>query len=126
MAPASRCAGADFTLWLAEDAIWLTVFDQAAAQSPEVGRGRLCPLARGRCEHQAELPGANPHHASSPSTAWRRTSSFFTGSDPAKWRADVPAWGGVRYVELYPGIDLELTGEQGRLVPRLVARPART
>jgi len=32
-------------------------------------------------------------------------------------------WGGVRYVDLYPGIDLELTGEQGGLAPRLATRP---
>jgi hypothetical protein len=32
-------------------------------------------------------------------------------------------WGGVRYKDLYPGIDLEITGENGRLVQRLVARP---
>ena len=35
----------------------------------------------------------------------------------------MPAWGGARYVNLYPGIDLELTGEQGELVPRLAVRP---
>jgi hypothetical protein len=32
--------------------------------------------------------------------------SYFIGADPEKWRADVPVWGGVRYHELYPGVDL--------------------
>ena len=35
----------------------------------------------------------------------------------------VPVWGGVRYKDLYPGIDLEITGENGQLVQRLVVRP---
>ena len=50
--------------------------------------------------------------------------SFFTGSEPAKWRADVPARGGVRYVNPYPGIDPQLTGQQGWLLSRLAARPS--
>jgi uncharacterized repeat protein (TIGR01451 family) len=32
-------------------------------------------------------------------------------------------WGGVRYVGLYSGVDLELMGENGQVVPRLVAHP---
>ena len=31
--------------------------------------------------------------------------------------------GGVRYVDLYPGVDLELSGEHGQMVPKLAARP---
>ncbi len=58
--------------------------------------------------------GANPHprldtHVSYP-----------LGDDPAKWRTDVPVWGGVRYVDLYPWIDLEV-GERRGL--RLIAHP---
>jgi hypothetical protein len=35
----------------------------------------------------------------------------------------VPVWGGVRYVNLYPGVDLELTSEGGQMVQRLAAEP---
>jgi hypothetical protein len=31
-------------------------------------------------------------------------------------------WGGVRYKDLYPGIDLEITSEKGQMVQRVVAR----
>ncbi len=41
--------------------------------------------------------------------------SYFTVADPAGWRANVPAWSGVRYSDLYPGIDLELGSENGTL-----------
>jgi len=43
------------------------------------------------------------------------------GNDEDKWRSNVPVWGGVRYKNLYPGIDLELTSENGHSVQRLVA-----
>jgi hypothetical protein len=135
--------GRDLTLWLAEDAMWLTVFSQSAAQShtspaPQspwvqasprspgetVGSGdALTALAKDGVNIKLSFPGANPHPRIEPFNRLETHVSFFTGRDPAKWRADVPAWGGVRYVDLYPGIDLELTGEQGQLMPRLAARP---
>jgi hypothetical protein len=52
--------------------------------------------------------------------------SYFRGSDPAGWQSDVPVWGGVRYVDLYPGLDLEVTGENGRLRLRWVVKPEAT
>jgi hypothetical protein len=48
--------------------------------------------------------------------------NYFLGNDPAQWRAHVPVWAGVRYVDLYPGVDLEVTGEAGRWSWRLVVR----
>lgn len=46
--------------------------------------------------------------------------SYYRGNDPTSFHAGVPVWGGVRYVELYPGVDLEMTSQEGRLVQRLV------
>ena len=51
------------------------------------------------------------------------TVSYFLGNDPAGWQAKVPVWAGVRYVDLYPGIDLEVGGDGGQVTPWLVARP---
>lgn len=45
--------------------------------------------------------------------------SYFVGEDPAKWRAAVPVWSGVRYVDLYPGIDLEVSVRQREDAMRL-------
>jgi hypothetical protein len=40
-------------------------------------------------------------------------SNYFTGSDPAGWHTDVPQYERVKYVNLYPGIDLVLYGRGG-------------
>ena len=46
--------------------------------------------------------------------------NYFLGNEEDKWRSNVPVWGGVRYKNIYPGIDLELTSENGRSVQRFV------
>ncbi len=49
--------------------------------------------------------------------------SYFIGNDPAGWRSDVPVWSGMSYVDLYPGVTLEVSGEGRELAWRLTARP---
>lgn len=36
--------------------------------------------------------------------------NYFRGNDPAKWRANVPTYGQVKYEQVYPGIDLVFYG----------------
>ena len=67
--------------------------------------------------------GANPHPRLEPFDRLDTVVSYFIGNEPEKWRPDVPVWGGVRYVDLYPGVDLEITSEGGQMVQRLAARP---
>lgn len=57
--------------------------------------------------------GANPHVCLEPLETLETHVSHLIGNDPSKWRTDVPVWGGVRYVHLYPGIDLEVSGRGG-------------
>lgn len=42
-------------------------------------------------------------------------SNYFLGSDPMGWHTDVPQYGRVKYVDLYPGIDLVLYGSGGTI-----------
>jgi hypothetical protein len=42
-------------------------------------------------------------------------SNYFIGSDPSRWRTNVPLYGKVRYRQVYPGIDLVYYGNQGQL-----------
>ena len=39
------------------------------------------------------------------------TVSYFLGNDSVQWHPAVPVYGGMRYVDLYPGIDLVM-GDQ--------------
>ncbi|NPB03617.1 MAG: hypothetical protein GXO39_04295, partial [Thermotogae bacterium] len=39
--------------------------------------------------------------------------NYFKGKDPKKWRTNVPSYKAIAYREVYPGIDLILTGKEG-------------
>lgn len=108
-APGARFAlqGAGGTLFAADDAIWL-----AQAPKDEQSRGANIRLS---------FAGAALHPQLEPFGRLDQQISYFRGSRE-RWRSAVPTWSGVRYRDLYPGVDLELTGADGRLAPRLVAR----
>lgn len=38
------------------------------------------------------------------------TANYFLGNDPRQWHADIPTYAGVRYHQIYPGIDLTFGG----------------
>jgi hypothetical protein len=131
--------GGDRTIWLAEDAIWVTVLETSphppSPPSPlRFGEGKGDTGGRGEVQGvnlRLSFPGANaspgsgqrPHPRLEPFDRLDTVVSYFIGNDPAKWHVAVPVWGGVRYVDLYPGVDLEITGENGQMAPRLVAHP---
>ena len=47
----------------------------------------------------------------------------FIGSDPAKWRTNIPTYAKVVYASVYPEIDLAYYGDQGRLEYDFIVRP---
>ncbi|MCX6032113.1 MAG: SBBP repeat-containing protein [Chloroflexi bacterium] len=108
--------GSTESLWLAEDALWLTL---AAPEPSRALRDDAMPASsaetaiRQGVALRLSFPGANPHPQIE--TFGRQASqiSYFIGSDPARWHAAVPIWQGVRYVDLYPGVNLEITSERG-------------
>ena len=134
--PVSRSGAAGRPLWLAEDAIWLTVVGAKSQGAEEEGataascRLSTCtrvnpePPPRQAVNLRLSFPGANPHPVLEPFDRLETHVSYFIGDDPAKWRADVPVWGGVRYRDLYPGLDLEITGENGQWSWRLIRNHA--
>ncbi len=94
-------------LWLADDALWLTVDGGEQGQSATV---------------RLTFPGADPHPHLEPFGPWETAFNYYHGNDPSRWHTDVPIWGGVRYVDLFPGVDLELTGEGNNWTWRLACR----
>jgi hypothetical protein len=41
--------------------------------------------------------------------------NYLLGSDPAKWRTQVPTYGEIVYQEIYPGVDLRYDGQTGQI-----------
>lgn len=56
------------------------------------------------------LVGANSDATLVPADRQRATSSYFVGSDPAKWQRGLPTYGQVVSEGVYPGIDLAWHG----------------
>src|SRR5213594_974471 len=49
--------------------------------------------------------------------------NYFIGSDPGKWRTNVPLFGRVRYPSVYKNVDLVYYGRHGHLEYDFVIRP---
>ncbi|MBN1921670.1 MAG: SBBP repeat-containing protein, partial [Anaerolineae bacterium] len=127
--------GGNGTLWLTDDALWITVVERSAISDQRSARSGLSPAFPFDRDPESEIenrrgvnlrlsfPNANPHPRLEPFDRLETTVSYFLGNDPDGWRPAVPVWGGVRYVDLYPGIDLEVTSEGGQFVQRLHVQP---
>lgn len=61
------------------------------------------------------LAGANDKSAVAGVDPLPGRSHYLLGSNPAKWRRNIPQFARVRYREVYPGVDLVYYGNQGRL-----------
>ena len=128
-----RTWGAGALLELREDEVILFLPDASKQRVRMTGNGRAWrenlwmshEEERGHELTQLRLKFANasPHPVLQPFRPLKTHVSFFYGRDPAQWQPDVPVWGGVRYVNLWPGVDLVLISQHGRLVTRLEARP---
>jgi uncharacterized repeat protein (TIGR01451 family) len=71
----------------------------------------------GRSEQfvRMKLVGANPEAATAGTDPLPGKSNYVVGNDPRQWRSGIPQFGGVRYANVYPGIDLVFYGNQGHL-----------
>ncbi len=104
--------GGGTTLWLTDDALWVT-FALPSDRSLSTVKGAALRLS---------FPGANPAPRLEPFARQEAVVNYYHGDDPAGWQTRVPVWGGVRYRDLYPGVDLEVGGAAGRLAWRFTGR----
>lgn len=113
--------GRNSTLYLTEEGLQVTLFDSGRGPQSTTG---VDGKSFKQVKHiKLTFVGANPTSHLEPFHRLTTHISYFKGQDPRQWQIDVPVWAGVRYKELYPGIDLELAGQEGRLIQRLVVRP---
>lgn len=83
-------------LWLTEKGVWLT---QEDAERGQVTAIRLT------------FSGASDHPQLVPFGARETVFNYYHGNDPTAWVGGAPVWSGVRYVDLYPGVDLIIAGD---------------
>jgi hypothetical protein len=70
-----------------------------------------------------KIVGANPD--ADPTSVDRQPGivNYFVGNDPNQWHANIPTFAGVRYDEVYPGIDLAYYGNNGQLEYDFIVSP---
>jgi hypothetical protein len=114
-------------VWLCEDGIWLSIFNFSAMGSRDLSELNNASRAKSnviKLDHlggvnlKISYPGANPNPIIEPFDRMETHISYFIGRETTKWYSNIPVWKGMRYKDLYPGIDLELTIEEGKLVQR--------
>lgn len=120
------------TIWLTQDAIWITLLQPTSDDSQG---GKIIESAESNwiledtIDHESiagtrvniklSFDGANPSPQLQPFNKLETSFNYYLGSDPRKWHDNVPAWGGIRYKNLYPGVDLEITGDNNQWAWRL-------
>ena len=120
--------GGSGTTWLAEDAVWISLLEPATEEDDASQELQLlseqmpAETSHKGVNLRLSFEGANAHPQLEPFGPSETVVSYFYGDDPDKWLPDVPVWTGVRYVDLYPGVDLEISGEAGSWGWRMVAR----
>jgi len=70
-----------------------------------------------------KLVGANPEPGIRGLEELASKSNYFIGNDPSKWQTDVPNYAKVRYMSVYPGVDLAYYGNQRQLEHDFIVSP---
>ncbi len=121
------------TMWLAEDGIWITVVEPRQEETSRqvdkalnpgarwTSEGNEDPAPRSGVNIKLSFVDANPPLRLETFDRLETIVSYFIGNDPDQWLPDVPVWGGMRYVDIYPGVDFELGGSADGFAWRLVA-----
>jgi hypothetical protein len=112
------------TIFLTDDGATLAMTRQEMA--PGITRGSADPrdslkllASRGRkvrtCALKLAFDGMNTKASPRGIVRLPGATNYLVGSDPAKWHSGIPNFERVKYSSLYPGVDLEFYGTNGRL-----------
>lgn len=115
------------TIWVQDGVIWITLMPPSARPVHEFGSAQHTAASAHDPQPGAHLRlsfvGAESDLHAEPFAPLPTRVNTLRGNDPRRWQTNQPVWSGVRYPNLYPGIDLVIAGEDGRLRPHLVAAP---
>jgi hypothetical protein len=98
--------------------LFLTATEAVLSLNPQSTKTNEASAAEERQKStvlRMKVVGANPSPQISGLDKLSGKSNYFIGSDPAKWRTNVATYSGVKYSDVYPGIDLVYYGIQGQL-----------
>jgi RHS repeat-associated protein len=120
-----RVRGSGVEMRITKNEIWITLLDgQPAADAinrPRFFDEELNPAIQG-VHLRLAFTDANPSPDVVGFDRLDTVISYFFGNDPDNWYPDVPVWGGVRFVDLYPGVDLEISSAAGKWGWQFVVR----
>ncbi|GAB4287695.1 MAG: hypothetical protein Fur0025_21390 [Oscillatoriaceae cyanobacterium] len=82
-------------------------------------------MAAGETSALVELtfPGANPSPIVAGKDLLPGVANFISGNNPSQWWTDVPTYESLVYQDLYPGIDLIYSGQEGQLKSDFILDP---
>ena len=109
--------GRGYTLFLTKDEAVLAMQKPEARSQKSEEERRPLSVVRGQLPSDVlrlRLVGANAAAKVAGLDELPGKSNYFIGNDPKKWRTNVPTYGRVRYESIYPGVDLDYYGKQGR------------
>ncbi len=67
---------------------------------------------------------ANPNPSISGDDRLRASLNYYIGNNPSRWRTNISTFEKVRYREIYPGVDLEYYGNEGRIEYDFIVVPS--
>src|SRR5258708_10032619 len=112
--------GQGYALWLAKTQAVLSLRAGSiiggpgntvpASGLPKGGQGGKLSQSLAGADLEMTLVGANPQARVEGLERLPGTINYFVGSDPKCWRTGVPAFGKVKYSQVYPAIDLVYYG----------------
>jgi hypothetical protein len=111
---------------LTTEAVWFTLVEPIRTEplqphSPALLTGTMRPTPPRAVHLRLSFPGAQPHVLPQPLARLPSLVSYLRGTDQAAWHPGVPAWSGVVYPELYPGVQLYMQGRSGQMEWRVEA-----
>jgi hypothetical protein len=130
-APEVKCLarGPGYELFLTKNELVVAI-DSTDPKSPGVQRGaRLQTMSRDRFARprfnrevvRLKLTGTSKSFE--PAQQMAERVNYFIGSDPSKWRTNIPTYGRVVERGVWPGIDVAWYGHQNQLETDLIVAP---
>lgn len=116
----ARCPGAELHFYDSAVDFWIT----GQGNRPQPLSPDISSLASKEPERiQMQILGARPFPRIEAIGELPGKVNYFKGSDPGKWRTNIPTYRKVKYISVYPGIDLVFYGNPRMLEYDFIVRP---